>query len=155
MTTCFTSRALRRDDGAIMTEAAIVLPFFILLWMGLVALHSLWTARLTAQTQAHGTAYEGTARGQCEGNANEGPSDANAATEALDSNTTEVLKAGGNDLFDWSPYVIVSTVMARHIPRPLGGPEKGVSGKSRILCNTKPQSHLGDFIFDMIASWVP
>jgi hypothetical protein len=137
-----------------MAEAAICLPFFVFLWMGLAALHGLWTARLTAQAGAHAMAYEGTGKGQCDGLAQPRASGADALDWELSSQAGSALEAGGDHLFDWSSYLVKATVRAEPIPDALGGPSKTLEGRARLLCNTEPQQSLGEFIFEVISSWV-
>lgn len=151
MTIFCTDRALREERGAIMAEAAICLPFFVFLWMGLVALHGLWTARLTAQATAHAMVYEGTGKGHCSGSTESG---FGVEASELSSQAKSALEAGGDHLFDWSMYVVEATVKAEPIPDALGGPSKTVKGRARLLCNTEPQKSLGEFIFEVISSWV-
>ena len=45
------------EQGAILVEAVIVIPFFLIVWMGLVTLHHGWQARLEAQGRARDGAY--------------------------------------------------------------------------------------------------
>ncbi|MCU0662730.1 MAG: hypothetical protein MUC50_10440 [Myxococcota bacterium] len=144
---------LGRDEGAIMTEAAICLPFFILLWLGLIAVHSLWNARLSAQVMAHARAYEGTAVGRCDGTAQPGGSTTGQVSGDLASEAQSAVEAGGKELFDWSLYLVESSHAAEHIPELFGGPTRTVKGRARILCNSEPRESLGDFIFELLSSW--
>ncbi len=56
---------IRDERGLAMTEGVIVVPFFIIVWAGLLALFHLYDARLTAQVSAGAVAMDMAASGEC------------------------------------------------------------------------------------------
>ncbi len=146
-----------------MTEAVIVIPFFIIIWMGLIFLHGTYIARLEAQVEAHNVAYQGAMIGECKGakddKGNEDKmdsamSDANAEAPANDSVNLDVAdlakKGGGDSVFDWSHHIVGATVTASGLPEPLGGPTKKMKGKARLMCNMEPKGGLSDALYSFL-----
>ncbi|MCP4677201.1 MAG: hypothetical protein GY854_17135 [Deltaproteobacteria bacterium] len=154
---------LRDDRGIAMTEGVIVIPFFIIIWMGLIFLHGTYIARLEAQVEAHNVAYQGAMIGQCKG-AKDGKgndekmdtilSDANAGVPEdsdVDLDVIDLAKKGGGDsMFDWSHHIVGATVTASGLPKPLGGPTKKMKGKARLMCNMEPRDGLSDALYNFL-----
>ncbi len=64
---CISRRLLRDEKGIAMTEGVIVIPFFLVIWMGLIFLDHTYNARLEAQVEAHNAAFQGALVGRCGG----------------------------------------------------------------------------------------
>ena len=157
---------LLQDKRGISTvEAAITIPFFILIWMGLIFLHRIYVGRLEAQVQAHNVAFAGAMTGQCSGKklANDSP-DTHAISDEMGRKTKNDQQIdvvdearhstsgedGGSSLFDWSHFLISTSIVVDSVPRPFGGPQRTVGGQAKVMCNMKPRNGLGDSIYDMV-----
>ncbi len=154
---------LSDDTGISMTEGVIVIPFFIIVWMGLIFLHLIYIHRLEAQVEAHNIAYQGAMVGNCDGRG--ASKDDKGSDESVDNSingantqggeldatdlTTKATE-GGDSMFDWSHHIISAKVSVDGLPELLGGPTKDVKGRSRLLCNMKPRSGLADAIYGFI-----
>ncbi|MCP4601999.1 MAG: hypothetical protein GY847_16030 [Proteobacteria bacterium] len=165
MTICCTRRSLLRDDrGIAMTEAVIVIPFFIIIWMGLIFLHGIYLGRLQAQVEAHNVAYQGAMIGDCKGikdnrgndeNIDKAMDDANESdaqvNENVDVNAMDlVAEGGGSSMFDWSHHIVSAEVTVSGLPKPFGGPTKKLKGKAKLLCNTEPRNGLKDALYEFL-----
>jgi len=146
-----------------MTEAVIVIPFFIIIWMGLIFLHSTYIARLQAQVDAHNVAYQGAMIGQCKGAKDDKGNDeemdgvlndANADASGNNDMGIDVIdlakKGGGDSVFDWSHHIVGATVTASGLPEPMGGPTKKMNGKARLMCNMEPTGGLADALYSFL-----
>jgi hypothetical protein len=165
MTTFCTDRrdfrsVLCDERGISMTESVIVIPFFLIVWMGLIFLHHTYLGRLEAQVEAHNKAFQGAMQGKCEG-AKEGAvhddriddaiNDKEAGDEAVSLNAMDLATAGGGDsMFDWSNYVVSAEVEVKGLPKPLGGPTKKMKGEARLMCNMEPRDGLSDALFEFL-----
>ncbi len=140
-------RINRDEKGIAMTEAVIVIPFFILIWMVLIYLHSICNARLEAQVKAHHTAFTQAMGGNCSGSFESDKADGDEVRHTVDGVTSELsisesASPGGDALFDWSHHVISTVVTADNLPNPIGGPTQDTRGKARVMCNSKPEDSL-------------
>ncbi len=149
---------IRNDRGIAMTEAVIVIPFFILIWMGLNALHHLYAAKLEAQTISHGLAMSMAVAGECgtgETTIEDVDDEADVNTDLGDAETEKMLNtvAGGQPLA-WSHAEASAEVTAEHVPEIFGGPTAKVQGRSKMMCNMKPRDGLVDMVVDMVMGWL-
>jgi hypothetical protein len=160
------SHLLIRDErGVSMTEGVIVIPFFIIIWMGLILFHRVYIGRLEAQVEAHNVAFSGAMEGTCNGkkesNDNANTNDLKDEMSQKTANDQQIDIShqaeqsthgddGGNSLFDWSHFVTTTSIVVGNIPKPFGGPERTVEGKAKVMCNMKPQNGLSDAIYDML-----
>ena len=165
-----------RDDtrGLAMTEGVVVIPFFILIWMALLAITSLYHARLEAQVEAHNIAFSGAMGGKCDGirsksantvtedvrreidtaGANQGLGQLSSqADKSVEMESGASASSGGSSLFDWSMYLTEATRTVNDLPLPLGGPSKTMHGQAKLLCNMRPKNGLGDLFYDLLESW--
>ena len=163
--TVSTRSLMRNERGISMTEAVIVIPFFILVWMGLIFLHRTYIGRLEAQVEAHNVAFSGAMKGHCKGK--KLPND-NSNTPGIQEEMTQKTENnqqidisheaeqstkgddGGSSLFDWSHFVTTTSVVVHNIPKPFGGPVRIAEGKAKVMCNMKPRNGLSDTIYDML-----
>jgi len=150
------------ERGVSITEGVIVIPFFVLIWMGLIFLHNSYVGAVEAQVQAQNLAFQGAAAGNCTGStedegANQDVDDAlnGANSESEVGGTTlntDVLinECGGSSLLDWSHHRIGATVEVSGIPTPFGGPSNTLKGSAKLMCNTEPRDGLGDMIYGFL-----
>ncbi len=160
------THSLRGDErGISMTEAVITIPFFIIVWMGLIFLHRVYIGRLEAQVEAHNVAFSGAMKGICSGRkiASDNSSTHDIQKEMSQKTVNEQQidisdqaeqstqgEDGGSSLFDWSHFITTTSVVVHNIPKPFGGPEKTTKGKAKVMCNMKPRNGLSDSIYDML-----
>jgi hypothetical protein len=171
------SSFIKNERGIAMTEGVITIPFFIIVWMALIYLHHVYTARLEAQVEAHHVALKGAMKGKCSGKKGVSSSESTSrmredVNQKTDSSTDDGKnvnivnqaektsgsekngsKSGGNSLFDWSPYLIEWEVAAQNIPETFGGPTVVTSGEAKIMCNMVPRESLADAFFNLVKSW--
>jgi hypothetical protein len=160
-----TPSLIRDERGISMTEGVIVIPFFIIIWMGLIFLHRVYVGRLEAQVEAHNVAFSGAMKGNCRGkkdpNTNSNTKDIKAEMAQKTTNDQQIDisheaeqstqgEEGGSSLFDWSHFITTTSVVVYNIPNPFGGPERTVEGKAKVMCNMKPRNGLSDTIYDML-----
>lgn len=152
---------LARDErGIAMTEAVIVIPFFLIVWMGLIFLHNAYLGRLEAEVEAHNQAYQGAMVGSCGGKKEESAHNdemddavngAEDGNDAVSLNAMDLAaKGGGDSLFDWSNYLLEVEVEVGGIPEPMGGPKKKLKGEARMMCNMEPRDGLADALFEFL-----
>ncbi|MDD5306916.1 MAG: hypothetical protein PHU25_06295 [Deltaproteobacteria bacterium] len=144
---------LADTHGIAMTEGVIVIPFFILIWMGLVALHHMYEARLEAQVAAGAMAMDMASSGECgEADRDLGDTPETAGIDAdLGGEAGDMLNGiGGCQPFSWSHARVTAEVDATGIPRPLGGPVRTLRGKRTLMCNMKPVDGLIDLVAKMV-----
>ncbi|MDJ0763230.1 MAG: hypothetical protein QNJ97_09605 [Myxococcota bacterium] len=159
------SALLKDQQGIAMTEAVVVLPVFIIIWMGLIFCHRTYIGQMEARTTVNMNAYQGAAIGTCDGATDEGTSsedidqamdDAHATTSDNEvdgvtvDTTTLIEKAGGDSLFDWRNTIIGSKTTVTGIPKPIGGPSVEVKAKAKLMCNMKPQDGLASMLWDFL-----
>lgn len=154
------SRLGREERGIAMTESVIVIPFFLIVWMGLIFLHNAYIGRLEAQVEAHNQAYQGAMVGNCSGNKEQSVHNdeleevvngAEGENGTVSLNAMDLAaKGGGDSLFDWSNYQLGVEVEVGGIPEPMGGPKKKLKGEARMMCNMEPTEGLADAIFKFL-----
>lgn len=145
-------RSLRdNEQGLAMTEGVIVVAFFLLIWMGLIALHRMYDGRLSAQVESERLVLAKAAAG-CSGE-NVADLTAEAGVDAeLSGDTGDWLAAlGGDQPFAWSHAVVAVRLVVDGIPERLGGPSRTVKGRQRMLCNMEPIDSLTDLIADLVS----
>jgi Flp pilus assembly protein TadG len=146
-------KALFEDErGISMTEGVIVVPFFILIWTGLIAVHHLYSGRLEAQLESAANAMATASYGCSEKNVVDLTEAAGQNPEIADEADDWLSSLSGDSPFAWSHAVVTATVDVDHIPRTLGGPVMQVSGRQRYLCNMEPVDSLTDLIVDLVNS---
>ena len=152
-------RMWEEERGVAMTEAVVVLPFFMVLWMGLVALHNLWDARLEAQAESWGDALAASRAADCQGDPRSMVAQLDAAPggdAALDAVQDEhsgagtALSAAGVLPFAFRHLTGTASREASGIPVPLGGPTRMARGRNKVMCNMQPQEGLFDVVVNFI-----
>ena len=142
------------DRGIAMTEGVIVIPFFIVIWVGLVALFHLFSGRLEAQVDAGAVAMKMAASGDC-GDADLSMSDMEE-TSAIDtgmesSESSMIESVAGCQPFAWSHAKVTVDREVSGIPAAAGGPTSTVSAKRSLMCNMKPVDGLLDMVAQVVS----
>ncbi len=140
------------QSGLSMTEGIIVIPFFLIIWVGFIALHGIYMAAIETQVSAQNLALSGAAVGQCEGGS-EGDADNAEMDEALEnvdsadvggasvSAGTLIEQSGGASLFDWSHHRVGASAEAEGVT---------VDGSAILMCNAEPRDGLADMIYGFL-----
>ena len=150
---------LREESGIAMIEVAIVAPFFILIWMGLIALHHLHGGRLEAQLEAGAQALAMAAGGDCgvaDLSLDDLPQTAGLETGLGGAEADMLEEIAGAQPFAWAHATATASKTVEGIAAPFGGPTSEVSG-ARVLatismgplagtaCNATAMSYDGRF----------
>jgi len=148
-------RSLLSDDrGVAMVEGVIVVPFFLIIWMGLIALFSLFDARLEAQLAAGDAAMQMASGGMCK-EADMSLDDMDQTSEmdtGMDSEESDMISnISGSQPFAWSHARTTVSRDAENIPESFGGPTITVKGKRTLMCNMKPVDGLMDMVAGLVS----
>ena len=144
------------DRGIAMTEAVVVIPFFLIVWMGLITMHRMYEKRLEAQVMSESRAIQISLHG-CAGSSEPVDDPSGSVPDELE------IKGGSSSWFDrmtgdqpfaWSHTSGKTVLVASGIPKLFGGPTRKVKGKQKMLCNMRPKDGLWDMLISMINSAV-
>ncbi len=146
------------EQGAILVEAVIVIPFFLIVWMGLVTLHHGWQARLEAQGRARDGAYRVSNQKDC-GNLSVtadalgigGEADGALAGVAQEALSLMDAVTGGTP-FSLEHVKAKATAEVRGVPRLFGGPTARAKAEAILICNERPVDGLVDLVRDKLMS---
>ena len=146
--------ALVRDErGTAMTQGVIVIPFFIIIWMGLMALFQLYGARLEAQVAAGAAAMAMADGGDC-GDADlsiDSISQTSGMDTGLEQEEADRLESiAGCQPFAWSHAEATVSSEVEDLPEAMGGPSQEVSGSRVLMCNMKPVDGLMDLVAQVV-----
>jgi hypothetical protein len=147
-------RSLVRDDAGIaLAEGVIVVPFFVLIWMGLVALHLLHGARLAVQVEAGSRVLEMATGGDC-GDADmtldDMPQTAGIDT-GLETEQSDLLaEIAGTQPLAWAHATVTASQTVDGIALPFGGPTREVRGTRVLMCNMKPVDGLMELVAGVV-----
>lgn len=137
------------ESGVAMTEAIIAIPFFLIVWIGLIALHQLYSAKLEAQARAGAVAMEMAVSGEC-GKADLDLDDMDQTSGLdgeIDVETSGMLeRIASTQPFAWAHAKVTARSTATSIPRQFGGPEVEMKAKAIMMCNMKPADGLMDLV---------
>lgn len=151
-------RELLRDQrGSVVTEATIMLPFFILLWGCIMYVSQLYEKGIETQAVARECAWRH-AKDNCEGDTrcsitdgldlsrDYGSGDASAIDGAESTGGLGFLGDGflTNILFGKDATATAQDSTPK--PELIGGGDASVEGKMGLACNEKPRGDLGDVI---------
>jgi Flp pilus assembly protein TadG len=140
---------IRDRRGVAMTEAVVVLPFFIIIWMSLVALHHVHQGRLEAQVGSMDAALSRSYRG-CTGSDAQNL-DSSGKSQAMPAQSADWLeRISGEQPFGWSHTHGKCAVEVDGVPALYGGPERTVRASQTLLCNMKPKDGLVEMVFDLV-----
>jgi Flp pilus assembly protein TadG len=143
------------DRGTAMTEGVIVVPFFIIVWMGLSALHHLQGGRLEAQLAAGAAALAAAGSGECDGATTslaDFPQTAGVTVDLGEEEESMLEAIAGCQPLSWNHAQAAAEVTVHHVPVPLGGPERTVSGRRVLMCNMKPVDGLLELVADVVTT---
>lgn len=147
---------LSRDErGTAMTEGVIVVPFFIVVWMGLLALHHLLAGRLEAQLAAGSAALAAAGSGECDGattSLEDFPQTADVEVDLGGEEESMLEAIAGCQPLSWNHAEPVAAVTVHGIPVPLGGPDRTVTGRRVLMCNMKPVDGLLELVADVVTT---
>ncbi|MBN2801492.1 MAG: pilus assembly protein [Deltaproteobacteria bacterium] len=138
---------LKNTKGIAMVEGVIVIPVFIIIWMGMYGLHSVYSAKISAQNMASATVMRSAQNGNCSDKVVEVEgADGNIPLEKLDEDNESFLDKIGQT----SPLVLVHTSAEGKSESKMFN-EKSTQKGSRIMaCNSKPADNLLDMVADRI-----
>jgi len=143
------------DRGTAMTEGVIVVPFFIVVWMGLLALHLLFTGRLEAQLSAGVAALVAAGSGECDGaekSLEDFPQTADVEVDLGQEEESMLEAIAGCQPLSWNHAEAAADVTVHGIPGPLGGPERTMTGRRVLMCNMKPVDGLLELVADVVTT---
>jgi Flp pilus assembly protein TadG len=145
---------VRDENGTAMTEGAIVVPFFILIWMGLMALHHLFVGRMEAQVTAGAVAMQMADSGEC-GDADlslDDISQISGMDTGLEEKEGEMIGSiAGCQPFAWSHATATIQNSVEGVPVPMGGPTAKVEGTRTVMCNMEPVDGLMDLVTTVVS----
>ena len=146
---------LRDRRGIATTEAVIVIPFFLIVWMGMVTVHHVYEKRLEVQVISEGRAMSASVAG-CKGSPDDVSDQANEANDQLASEhgneASFMERIGGDQPFAWTHTSGGKRLTAADIPELFGGPERTVEASQKFMCNMEPKDGLWDMLCDMMKS---
>ena len=142
------------EAGTAMTEGAIVVPFFIVIWMGLIALHHLFIGRMEAQVTAGAVAMQMAESGNC-GDADlslDDISQISGMDTGLEEREGEMIGSiAGCQPFAWSHANAKVENSVEGVPVPMGGPTVKVGGTRTVMCNMEPVDGLMDLVTTVVS----
>ncbi len=153
-----TWRALLRDErGSVMTEAVIMLPFFILVWGCIIYVSQLYEKGIETQAVARECAWRH-AKDNCEGetrcsiasaldvSSDYGPTDDGSISDAEGSGGPGFLGDGFLTNILFGSDITATAQDTTPKPEVIGGGDAQLTGKMGLACNEKPRGDLGDVI---------
>ena len=154
---CRLGALLRDKSGIAITEAVIVIPFFLIVWMGLITMHHMYEKRLEAQVISEGKAITVSIKG-CKGDYDYGDDDSNAASNEANSQMESehsdesgwLTSIAGEQPFAWKHTSGGKKLIASGIPELFGGPDRAVRASQKFMCNMEPKDGLWDMLFDIM-----
>jgi hypothetical protein len=142
---------MRNENGVAMTEAVIVIPFFLIIWMSIITLHHLYDGRLEAQTISLATALSRSFKG-CTGDPSPVTGAADASAEIAPETSSWLSELAGEQPLGWTHTHGRCTITVSGIPGLFGGPEKEVRAEQTVICNMRPKDGIIDLVYGMVKS---
>jgi len=153
-----TLRDLLRDErGSVMTEAVVMLPFFILVWGCIIYVSQLYEKGIETQATARECAWRH-AKDNCEGDSrcaigpgldpsrDYGSGDASAIESAEGSGGPGFLGDGFLTNILFGADITATAQSSTRKPELIGGGDAEIVGKVGLACNEKPRGDLGEVI---------
>jgi hypothetical protein len=140
---------VKNERGAAMTEAVVVIPFFLIIWMSLIFLHHMYKGRLEAQTVSMSAALKNS-YGGCKGTLTSDESSERLSPEA----NGWVQRIANEQPLGWTLTHGTCTKTVSGIPALFHGPERQVRAKQHVMCNMRPKKGIIDLVFGMVKSVV-
>jgi hypothetical protein len=151
-------RDLIRDErGSVMTEAVVMLPFFILVWGCIIYVSQLYEKGIETQATARECAWRH-AKDNCEGDSrcaiaggldpsrDYGSGDASAIESAEGSGGPGFLGDGFLTNILFGADITATSESTTRKPELIGGGDAQIVGKVGLACNEKPRGDLGEVI---------
>lgn len=136
------------NQGIAMAEAVIVLPFFILVWVGMLSVYNHFNAKLGVQTDAARMALRSAGDGVC--------GDVSVSSEQLGAEVSEQLPKQETGLLtnlgEIHPLAVVHVNSTATREQEIFNKSSSVSGQRTLCCNTKPVDGLMALIVDTVGT---
>ncbi len=143
----------RDERGIAMTEGVIVMPFFILIMMSLIALHHLYDGRLEAQVSSAARAFQ-YAREGCEGNMGTVTDNSDYAADLTEDQRGILESGAGENPVNGAHADGEELVAVGDVPALFGGPTVLVRGKQDVACTMPPTDSVFGGIADEVRDMV-
>ena len=153
-----TLRELLRDEGgSVMTEAVVMLPFFVLLWGCIIYVSQLYEKGIETQATARECAWRH-AKDNCEGDTrcsiesgldmsrDYGSGDGSAIASAEGSGGPGFLGDGFLTNIIFGSDITATAEGTTRKPEVIGGGDAQSIGKMGLACNEKPRGSLGEVL---------
>jgi len=157
-TTRRTLRDLLRDErGSVMTEAVVMLPFFVIVWGCVIYVSQLYEKGIETQAVARECAWRH-AKDNCETEtrcAIEGGLDPSRDYGSGDATSIEAAEGSGGPGFLGAGFLTnilfgadatATATDSTRKPEVIGGGDAALTGKMGLACNEKPSGDLGEVI---------
>ena len=142
--------------GISIAEAVIVIPFFLIVWMGLITMHHMYEKRLEAQVMSESRAIQISVAG-CSGHSVQVQDPDGSIPDSLEiqgGGSSWFEDISGDQPFAWTHTSGGTKRVASGIPELFGGPERTVKAGQKMLCNMRPQDGLWGMLVNMIKAAV-
>jgi len=136
------------EQGIAMTEGVIVIPIFIIIWLGLLVFHGLYKSRLEVQVTSAANALSTSYSGCSNDDTSNHYENSNKAQNNPDDDNW-LTKLAGNQPFGFSHISGKSEIVVEKIPKTLGGLNFTLKAKQKYICNMKPKKGLLDMIISI------
>jgi hypothetical protein len=153
-----TFRDLLRDQrGSVMTEAVIMLPFFVIVWGCVIYVQQLYTKGIQTQAVARECAWRH-AKDNCEGDTrcsiesgldpsrDYGSGDSAAIDGAEGTSDLGFLGDGFLTNILFGPDITASATGSTRKPEVIGGGDANLTGRMGLACNEKPRGDLQEVV---------
>lgn len=141
-----------RREGAAMVEAVIAVPFFIVVFLGLIALHHAWQAGIRAQSEAREAAYRRSLAEDCGGFSAAadllglGDEADGALAGATDEALSLVDAVLGGGIFTLEHVRTEGLAEVHGVPGRFGGPAVRARAEAILICNERPAEGILDLV---------
>lgn len=148
---------LRDERGSVMTEAVVMLPFFILVWGCIIYVSQLYEKGIETQATARECAWRH-AKDNCERDSrcaiaggldlshDYGEGDGSAIESAEGSGGLGFLGDGFLTNILFGADITATAESTTRKPELIGGGDAQIVGKMGLACNEKPRGNLGEVI---------
>ena len=142
--------ARRARRGAVMVEALVVIPFFILINMMILFMTNLYLEKLRTIRESKACAWESAMKGNCEGGCGQisgfSSDDIDLGSESNPSQGHPQVDSWLTKTFKQSSSIVEGSATA-HSWNGWGGWTMNLKTKQVVICNEKPENHQFRSIF--------
>ena len=132
-----------------MAEGVIVIPVFIIIWIGMYGVHSMYKARLTAQSKSSSLTLVSAQNGECKDQSVDLYATSQGSNaEKVTGNAQSFMQKMGSS----NPLILTHAHDSASEEYKMFNKTKTIKGSRILACNTKPIDNLMDFIGDQIKS---